>query len=412
MADRGTRLAARVVAACVVIATAGVAAPPGLAGATAQTPVDVSGPALALTPFVPVVGDAPSPTVDSGGAPLGAVRTMAGNFTPANSVAANGQTLAAATYPNGPAVFGSTFGGDGSTTFGVPDLQGRTPVGAGTGTGLSPVARGDKIGADSVAISRDQMPVSYGGAGAPFTRRPPGLGLTYLIRAAGRDASQSFVEFDSIGVVVPYAGTVIPAGWMETDGRFLAPASYPVLFSIIGTTYGGDGVNTFALPDLRGRAAVQAGCGPGLPCRALGEQYGTESVTITSSQLPVAVGGGGQPLNNDAPTLALNYLCITSGLFPPRNSEYSVDPVIPYVGEVMLYAGSRLDRDPTCSNQLLSINQFQALFSIVARPMAATDGTTSACPTCGAARPSVLGAVPASIPSSSVRCTAGTRFTV
>src|SRR5882724_924427 len=142
MRGQGTSLAARAMAACLVVGTLGVLAPSGIAAATSQTPIDV-----------------PSPTVDSGGAPLGAVRTMAGNYAPANSVPATGQTLPAATYPNGPAVFGSTFGGDGSTTFGVPDLQGRTPIGAGTGPGLSTVARGDKIGADNVTITRDQMPV-------------------------------------------------------------------------------------------------------------------------------------------------------------------------------------------------------------------------------------------------------------
>src|SRR4051794_11342721 len=128
MPGKGTKFVARAVSACVVIAMVGVVAPPGPAGATAQTPVPVNGPALGLTPFVPVVGDVPSPTTDSGGVPLGAIRTMAGNYTPSTSVAAAGQVLPASSYPNGQAVFGSTFGGDGSTTFGVPDLQGRTPV--------------------------------------------------------------------------------------------------------------------------------------------------------------------------------------------------------------------------------------------------------------------------------------------
>jgi microcystin-dependent protein len=277
-------------------------------------------------------------------------------------------------------VFGSAFGGDGSTTFAVPDLQGRTPVGAGAGPGLPAVARGAKLGADTVAITRDEMPVASGGAGAPFTRRPPGLGLTYLIRTAGRVSSASYVEFDSIGVVLPYAGSVIPAGWMVADGSLLAPAAYPGLFAILGTTYGGDGVNTFALPDLRGRAAVQAGCGPGLACRALGEKYGTDAVTITTSQLPVAMGGGGQPLNNDAPALALNYLCITTGLYPPRTAAASVDPVVPYIGEVMLYAGSVLDRDPPCAGQTLSIVQNQALFSVVGTTYGGNGQTTFGLP--------------------------------
>jgi microcystin-dependent protein len=376
MLGRGSGLVSRVVVAGLVAATAGVATGQAPAGAATPTPVVVSGPSLALTPFVPVVGAAPSATVDSGGAPLGAIRTMSGNFTVADSVAAAGETLSATTYPSGPAVFGSTFGGDGSTTFAVPDLQGRTPVGAGTGPGLTTVAQGEQLGANSVAVTSDELPVAYGGAGAPFSRRPPSLGLTYLIRTAGRDASANIAEFDSVGVVVPYAGSVIPAGWTPADGRLLAPTDYPTLFSIIGTTYGGDGVTTFALPDLRGRAAVQAGCGPGLPCRALGEQYGTEAVTITASQLPTAIGGGGQTLNNDAPSLALNYLCNLEGPYPPRGAGYTVDPVEPYIGEVVLYAGAAPDEDPTCSAQQLSINQWQALFSIMGTTYGGNGQTT------------------------------------
>jgi hypothetical protein len=68
-----------------------------------------------------------------------------------------------------------------------------------------------------------------------------------------------------------FAGMYEPRGWMFCDGRLLSIAQNLALFSLLGTTYGGDGVNTFALPDLRGRVPVGAGAGPGLTPRALGE---------------------------------------------------------------------------------------------------------------------------------------------
>ena len=171
-----------------LVATASiVTAPPG--SAAVQSPVVVDGPAVGLIPFVPLEGDAPSSTVDSGGAPLGAIRMTAANYTPGATPAPAGQVLSAAAYPNASAAFGSAFGGDGSTTFGLPDLRGRTPIGVGTRSGGSTVALGEKVGSNRVTIDRAAMPVAYGGDGSSLARRPPGLGLNYLVRTSGRNAS-------------------------------------------------------------------------------------------------------------------------------------------------------------------------------------------------------------------------------
>ena len=136
-------------------------------------------PRSALTPFVPLEGDAPSSTVDSGGAPLGAIRMTAANYTPGATPAPAGQVLSAAAYPNASAAFGSAFGGDGSTTFGLPDLRGRTPIGVGTRSGGSTVALGEKVGSNRVTIDRAAMPVAYGrrrvDAGSPSTGPGPEL---------------------------------------------------------------------------------------------------------------------------------------------------------------------------------------------------------------------------------------------
>ncbi len=372
------RFLAGVTALSLAAAGSVVMAPPG--SAAVQPPVVVDGPAIALTPFVPVEGGAPSTTVDSGGAPLGAIRMLAGNYTPGTTAAPAGQVLSTAAYPNASAVFGSAFGGDGSTTFGVPDLRGRTPIGVGAPPGGTAVTLAEKVGSNRVTISRAAMPVAYGGDGSPLARRPPGLGLTYLVRTSGRNASASSIGFDSLGVVVPYAGTLVPAGWTPADGRLLSIAGYPGLFAVLGTTYGGDGVTTFALPDLRGRAAVQAGCAFNLGCRALGERFGSESVAITQAHLPDALGGSRLNVDNNAPALALNYICNEYGVFPPRGAPDNTDPVEPFVGEVFLYAGISINSQFTCRGEVVSINQYQGLFTILGTTFGGNGSTTFALP--------------------------------
>jgi microcystin-dependent protein len=84
-----------------------------------------------------------------------------------------------------------------------------------------------------------------------------------------------------------FAGNFAPAGWAFCDGSLLPISDNPTLFQLIGTTYGGDGTNTFALPDLRGRAPMHMGQGSGLTNRTIGEMAGTETVTLTAGQTPV-----------------------------------------------------------------------------------------------------------------------------
>ncbi|MBN8684650.1 MAG: phage tail protein [Chitinophagales bacterium] len=89
-----------------------------------------------------------------------------------------------------------------------------------------------------------------------------------------------------VGEIRMFAGNFAPAGWMFCEGQLLPISEYETLFQLIGTTYGGDGQNTFALPDLRGRMPIHQGSGPGLSSRVLAESFGTETVTVTSAQMP------------------------------------------------------------------------------------------------------------------------------
>tara|TARA_R110000744_G_scaffold228217_1_gene346212 strand:+ start:144 stop:656 length:513 start_codon:yes stop_codon:yes gene_type:complete len=89
-----------------------------------------------------------------------------------------------------------------------------------------------------------------------------------------------------IGQIIMFGGNFAPRGWAFCDGQLLAIAQNTALFSILGTTYGGDGRTTFGLPGLRGRVAMHPGNGPGLAPRRLGEKGGSESNTMNVNQLP------------------------------------------------------------------------------------------------------------------------------
>ncbi|NML22097.1 phage tail protein [Pseudoflavitalea sp. G-6-1-2] len=88
-----------------------------------------------------------------------------------------------------------------------------------------------------------------------------------------------------IGFVTVFAGNFAPVGWMFCNGALLAISEYDVLYNLIGTTYGGDGVNTFALPNLQSRIAIHAGTSGG-NTYVIGQTSGTETTTVTVNQMP------------------------------------------------------------------------------------------------------------------------------
>ncbi|WP_413490270.1 phage tail protein [Shewanella baltica] len=92
-----------------------------------------------------------------------------------------------------------------------------------------------------------------------------------------------------IGQISMFAGNFAPRGWAFCNGQLLTVSQHTALFSILGTIYGGDGVTTFALPNLQSRSPVGTGTAAGLSSIALGEDNGVESVTLTTSQMPAHV---------------------------------------------------------------------------------------------------------------------------
>lgn len=168
-----------------------------------------------------------------------------------------------------------------------------------------------------------------------------------------------------LGEIKMFGGNFAPAGFSFCNGALLAISQNQALFALLGTTYGGDGVNTFALPDLRGRIPLGLGQGPGLTNRPQGEKAGVENVTLAANQMPihnhppkcspnagdsttpagnfwaananaaqaqyaaaananmnagtVSQIGGNQPHSNLMPFLAINFIIALNGIFPSRN---------------------------------------------------------------------------------------------
>lgn len=173
----------------------------------------------------------------------------------------------------------------------------------------------------------------------------------------------------TLGEIAMFAGNFAPKGWAFCDGQLLPISQNTALFSILGTTYGGNGQTTFALPDLRGRVPVHVGTGPGLSSYILGQKGGAERITLSVTNIPshthvvnafkatggaadptnallakygttvppdgpyvsgktpdttldnqtIGNTGGGQPVDVRPPSLGINFIIALVGIFPSRS---------------------------------------------------------------------------------------------
>ena len=168
-----------------------------------------------------------------------------------------------------------------------------------------------------------------------------------------------------LGEIRMFAGNFAINGWALCNGQILSISQNSALFSLLGTTYGGNGQTTFALPDLRGRVPIHMGQGPGLSNYMLGQQTGSESITLLQNQMPahnhavsavssggnqaspaagypavestgtsldysssnpnttmspgmIAAAGGNQPHSNIQPVLGVNFIIALQGIYPSR----------------------------------------------------------------------------------------------
>ena len=188
------------------------------------------------------------------------------------------------------------------------------------------------------------------------------IGL-FAILSMGKANAQLVETF--LGEIRMFAGNFAPTGWAFCQGQLLPIAQNQALFALLGTTYGGNGTTTFALPDLRGRVPVGFGQGLGLSNKDLGQQFGSETVTLTTAQMPahshtvnavttegnqnlptnslpantktldkeysdananttmkatmVNPTGGNQPFGVTQPSLGVNFIIALQGIYPSRN---------------------------------------------------------------------------------------------
>jgi microcystin-dependent protein len=136
-------------------------------------------------------------------------------------------------------------------------------------------------------------------------RRFLGRALAALATGAwlgrGERAAEAQTDQPYVGEIKMFAGTFAPAGWMFCEGQLLSISENETLFNLIGTTYGGDGQSTFALPDLRGRAPVHQGQGSGLSNWVIGQAQGVENVTLIVNQIPAhSHAAGASTANGDS----------------------------------------------------------------------------------------------------------------
>lgn len=131
------------------------------------------------------------------------------------------------------------------------------------------------------------------------------------------------------GEIRMFGGTFAPMDWAFCDGSTLQISQYDVLYSLIGTTYGGDGTTNFKLPDLRGRLPIHMGQGPDLTSRVLGQSFGTETVTLDSTNIPSHnhLINAGAPATTAAPSG--NYLGDSVGLslYSAATADSLMNPV-------------------------------------------------------------------------------------
>jgi len=259
---------------------------------------------------IPVPGGSQGDADLSTGPLLGEVSLFASNFEPDGWAYCNGQLLQIAQNLALFDVLGSTYGGDGVSTFALPDMRGRTAIGAGNGPGLTDRPLGQKSGEEETRLTSDHSPrhthtvspppigIDNAWGDRPRTNMQPSEVLSFIISLQGTFPPRSIPIPDeasagdrddaggTLGEVTMFAGDFAPAGWAICQGQLLPIAQNTPLYSILGTTYGGDGRTTFALPDLRGRAPIQPGQGPGLSTYQLGQKGGTDTGVLTEAQLP------------------------------------------------------------------------------------------------------------------------------
>lgn len=361
---------------------------------------------------------------------IGEVRIFGFNFVPQGWFACNGSTLPIQQYSTLFSLIGITYGGNATTNFQLPNIQGHAVMGSGAGPGLTPRSLGEVVGKKDHQLLISEMPshrhritakastataaetISPAGSypaqlgnelvyaarpkeesiqqvdkllvgnNIPHINMQPSLGLNYCLCWDGDFPSTGDPGYHSstdcyVGEIKLFAGVRIPAGWAVCDGRTVPISQFETLFALLGTTFGGNGMNDFALPDMRGRIPISHGQSRLGSIHTRGQKSGTEEVRLLLNQIPshahfsptllddkvqqlsnasatakangtigahaaivpgkklygktkslsftgdlltaeTIVEGGNQPHNNMQPTICLHYIIAMNGVYPSR----------------------------------------------------------------------------------------------
>lgn len=275
--------------------------------------------------IIQVYGEWPSA---EGGLPnqsLGAIFPFVGDVIPKGFMLCSGQTIPIEDNEALYALFGNTYGGNQYAevpTMGLPNLISYIPVGAATGTGIGVISGSS---APTIAASS----VTSGNAGTVSTSQPS-ITINYLINASGVTNSFNYYQ-PTLGQIIMFAGYQNSDDeWIICNGQFLKIASYQSLYNLIGTTFGGDGITTFAVPDLRGKTIVGSGGTSGL---SIGQLIGQATVTVTPDYIPdITVPAPGLTLVDDTGASSSDNVTSTTilnvnGLWPNATVQYSTDGI-------------------------------------------------------------------------------------
>lgn len=216
------------------------------------------------------------------------------------------------------------------------------------------------------------------GGGQPMSTLQPVLAMRYMIATTGIYPSDGVGgphggSEQALGEIRLFAGTQVPNGWASCEGQLLPISQNTALFSLLGTTFGGNGQNNFALPDLRGRAVVNFGQGPGLSDRTLGSPFGANTVVLNTANLPAhshtVTGGATSPTGNSTPF---------ANCQPSLPMVYAISPygIWPYMSEIRIFPNSYVTGSfLPAQGQSLSIAENDTLFALIGT-MYGGDGQT------------------------------------
>lgn len=332
-------------------------------------PFNVTQPSLVLNQSIVLNGRFPARDGYADGTSLGMIVTT-GFFNQGTDltnliIPAQGQNLWISQNTSLFSILGISYGGNGQSYFSLPSLGAASILGAsspnwnGFWQNSGPVQFLGEINGSAYpeVLTNLQLPESLGGSSIPVNNLGLSQSLQYLIQAQGTLPMDGLgVPAGTVGVIVPFAGTYVPGGFVACNGQVLNIEDFPTLYSVLGTTYGGDGINTFGVPNLTNHVPIGTG-----GQYTIGQTTGSSTITLVPVPDTQASSTNiFQTVSAYQPSLAVHYIINLEGIFGGLESGTAT------LGQIMMFAGEKIPKGWTlCEGQLLSIEHNPALFSLI-----------------------------------------------